>query len=57
MDLDTCPAGCGTRTVPQRGLPSLCLPCTEDDIGMTLAEHRTRVNEVLAKGRTRKWRR
>ncbi|HEX5347900.1 MAG TPA: hypothetical protein VFW64_12500 [Pseudonocardiaceae bacterium] len=55
--LRTCPAGCGTPTVPQHGHPSLCLPCTEKDIGMTLAELQARVNERLAKGRTRKWRR
>lgn len=55
-DLYTCPV-CARPTTPQRGLRSLCLPCTEDDIGVTLAEHRARINEVLGKGKTRKWNR
>jgi recombinational DNA repair protein (RecF pathway) len=58
--LDACPT-CGAPTTPQRRgsrlHPSLCLTCTEDEIGMTLAEHRVRINEVLARGRTRKWQR
>lgn len=54
LDLYACPL-CGTPTKPQRQVhPSLCLPCTEDDIGMTLAEHRARVNEVLNRGRKRR---
>lgn len=57
LSLYACPL-CGNPTSPQREIhPSLCLPCAEADIGVTLAEHRARINEVLNKGKTRKWRR
>lgn len=53
--LDRCPT-CRRRTTPQRGHPSLCLACTEAEIGVTVAELRERVTAALQKGRTRKWR-
>lgn len=57
LDLYACPL-CGAPTKPQRGIhPSLCLPCTEADIGMTYVELRTRVNATLDKGKNRKWQR
>lgn len=57
VSLYACP-GCGASTTPQRAIhPSYCLPCTETDIGMTYIELRTRISEVLNKGRNRKWNR
>lgn len=57
MTLNTCP-DCGTPTTPSsQGHRSLCLPCTELDLGMTYVQLRTRVNEALGKGKTRKWKR
>jgi hypothetical protein len=51
-----CP--CGTPTpLAHHGHQAFCLPCTEEGIGMTLAQLQARVNAVLAKGRKRKWRR
>jgi hypothetical protein len=49
-----CPI-CGAATSPCHGHTALCLPCTENEIGMTLPELLARVNETLAKGRKRKW--
>jgi hypothetical protein len=58
--LDQCPT-CQAATTPrQRGgrwHPSLCLACTETEIGTTLAELCVRVNDVLSRGRNRKWQR
>lgn len=58
--LDQCRT-CHTATTPQqrggRWHPSLCLTCTEHEIGSTLAELRVRINDVLARGRKRKWQR
>ena len=54
-DLYRCPKRCGRHTQPQRGHPSLRLPCTENEIGMTLAELRARVNDTLTRGRKRNW--
>lgn len=55
LDLERCPKGCGRHTQPQRGHPTLCLPCTEAELGETLPKLRARVNELLTKGRKRNW--
>lgn len=55
LDLERCPKGCGRRTTPQRGHPSLCLSCTEAELGTTLEKLRARINELLARGRKRGW--
>lgn len=55
VNLDRCPKGCGTPTQPQRGHPTLCLACTEAEIGTTIAQLRATVTERLQKNRKRKW--
>ena len=52
-----CPSCRVPTPLAHHGHNALCLPCTEEDIGMTLAQHRARINDVLNRGRTRKWRR
>lgn len=52
--LYACPT-CRTPTTPVQNHPALCLPCTEAEIGMTVAELRTRVSDLTQKGRKRKW--
>ncbi len=52
MSVYDCPV-CGAATIPVRGHASLCLRCTEDEIGCTYEELRTRVNE--ARTVKRKW--
>lgn len=54
VSLYACPT-CQTATSPVQDHPALCLPCTEAEIGMTIAELRTRVADLTQKGRKRKW--
>lgn len=54
VSLYACPT-CQTATSPIRNHPTLCLPCTEQEIGMTVQELRTRVSDLTQKGRKRKW--
>ena len=55
--MSTCPL-CGTPTpLAHHGHRALCLPCTETELGQTYPEIQTRINALLQKGRTRKWRR
>ena len=51
----SCPK-CGTPTpLAHHGHRSLCLPCTEAEIGETVAELRERVTNMTLTGRKRKW--
>lgn len=55
---DRCPS-CGTPTIPRtaggRTHQSLCFACTEFELGHPWAEEKKRINELLAKGRKRRW--
>lgn len=52
---DKCPT-CGTPTVPSpRGHPSLCLPCTEAEIGETYEQVRDRATANVQGHARKKW--